>query len=198
MESLSRPCQNCHKPMNGGVYRAPHTCPHCLFEHEGGKTRTRGRRQTVAEATPLSTASEIGQQKLKEAAEKAPDQKKPAPTAPVNAVTLSSKPADEHNITEVLSEINAECVLNFKLTPDLISNGKFIGSKSEKVKAALDQGKKHVLTQLRQKAKGHGANMVTNVAVSSAVKKADQQTVSIIVRATGIASLAEVQAASEA
>lgn len=195
MESLSKPCQNCHKPMNGGVYRAAHTCPHCLFEHEGGRTRTRGRQQSAAETIP---ASRKRQEKLKEAAEKIPAQKKPAPTAPVNTVVLSSKPADEHNIMEVLSDVAAECVLKIKLTPDLISNGKFVGSKSEKVKAALAQGKKHALAQLRQKAKDQGANIVTGVAVSSAVKKADQQTVSIIVRATGTASLADAQAASEA
>lgn len=37
MQALNKPCQNCHKPMNGGVYRANHICPHCAFEHEGGR-----------------------------------------------------------------------------------------------------------------------------------------------------------------
>ena len=43
MQYLLKPCQQCHKPMNGGVYRAAHICPHCYFEHEGGK-RSRARK----------------------------------------------------------------------------------------------------------------------------------------------------------
>ena len=49
MEFLTRPCLKCQNPMNGGVYRALYLCPHCFFEHEGGKKKKR--RGKVATAT---------------------------------------------------------------------------------------------------------------------------------------------------
>lgn len=188
MESLNKPCQNCHKPMNGGVYRSAHTCPHCLFQHETSNAK-RGRKQRK----PAPVAALPEKEALQEAAEQTttPEQPTAAP-AQVSTPVLSSKSADEHDIVEVLREIAAECALKIKLTPDLISNGKFVGSKSEKVKAALDQGKKHTLAQLRQEAQHLGANIVTGVTLKNAFKKADPQNLSITVRATGVASLAEL------
>src|SRR5690606_16983106 len=48
MEFLTRPCLKCHNPMNGGVYRAAQFCPHCFFEHEGGRKKRRGKVTAVA------------------------------------------------------------------------------------------------------------------------------------------------------
>lgn len=107
-------------------------------------------------------------------------------------VVLTSKSVDEHSVELFIGEISAECVLNIKMTPDLIKNGKFVGSKSEKVKAALMQGKKHALSQLRQKAQSQGANLVSDVSVKNVVKSADAQKVSLVVKATGAAAKTEI------
>lgn len=93
---------------------------------------------------------------------------------------------------ELIEELETECVLSIKLTPDLISNGKFVGSKSEKVKAAVAQGKKHALLQLRQKAHDQSANLVAAVSIKNSVKVANPQTLNIIVKATGMAARAEM------
>lgn len=118
----------------------------------------------------------------------------PPPRAQPAPVVLTTKPLSEQTVLESLEEVTAECVLNLKVTPDLISNGKFIGAKSEKVKAALEQGKRHVLSQLRQKAQERGANIVTDVSVKNAVKTTDSQSVKIIVKASGQAAVVEMAA----
>lgn len=191
MESLNKPCQKCNKPMNGGVYRASHICPHCLCEHEGGSRRARRKQQkltAVSEAVAESVAAPAA------TLQETPPQRQENPataSAPVslNGVALSSRPADEHGVVESVEEITAECVLKIKVTPDLFSDGKFLGAKSEKVRAALAQGRKHVLAQLRQKAQSLEANLVSDVAVNNAIKKADNQNLNIVVQATGMAGL---------
>lgn len=214
MEFLTRPCLKCQNPMNGGVYRALYLCPHCFFEHEGGKKKKR--RGKVATATSdvdtLRTeavkadraAVTPGIMEVEEiyadevAAAQEPVQ---APAEPVQAaarqtatVVLTTKALSEQTVVALLEEVTADCVLNLKVTPDLISNGKFIGAKSEKVKAALEQGKKHVLNQLRQKAQERGANIVTDISVKNAVKTTDSQSVRIIVKAAGQAAVVETAA----
>lgn len=216
MEFLTRPCLKCHNPMNGGIYRAAQFCPHCFFEHEGGKKK--GRRK-------LSSASTMQDDTLRNEALKADVMEDGVDTASARPgarqvpgtmqveevyaeevvaseppprqivpVVLTTKSASEQTILESLDEVTAECVLNLKVTPDLISNGKFIGTKSERVRAALEQGKKHVLSQLRQKAQERGANIVTDVAVKNAVKTTDSQSVKIVVKATGLAAITETTA----
>ena len=220
MEFLTRPCLKCHNPMNGGVYRAAQFCPHCFFEHEGGKKK--GRRKLTSAVSSMQDDT-LRNEALK--ADARVDRAEPgdrlqpgdraqpgmgtmeveevyaeevvAPEPPprqIAPVVLTTKSASEQTILESLDEVTAECVLNLKVTPDLISNGKFVGTKSEKVRAALEQGKKHVLTQLRQKAQERGANIVTDVAVKNAVKTSDAQSVKIVVKATGIAAVAETTA----
>lgn len=192
MEFLIRPCLKCHNPMHGGVYRAAHVCPHCLFEHEGGKSKNRKRVATTV--APTRTAMQVEEIYEEETADIAPEPAvEPAPKR-IAAVTLTTKSAGEHTLLETLEEVSADCVLNLKVTPDLIDNGKFVGTKSEKVRAALEQGKKHVLSQLRQKAQERGANIVTDVAVKNAVKATDTQSVKIVVKATGLAAVAEATA----
>lgn len=219
MEFLTRPCLKCQNPMNGGVYRALYLCPHCFFEHEGGKKKKRRGKVATAnsdvdtlrtEAVKADRAAvtpgimEVEEIYADEVAAVEPATQEPA--EPVQAaarqtatVVLTTKALSEQTVVALLEEVTADCALNLKVTPDLISNGKFIGAKSEKVKAALEQGKKHVLNQLRQKAQERGANIVTDISVKNAVKTTDSQSVRIIVKAAGQAAVVETAAeASEA
>jgi uncharacterized protein YbjQ (UPF0145 family) len=182
MESLARTCHKCHKNMNGGLYRAAHVCPHCLHEHDWGKTKTKRRLRQLEEQVDEQLASV------------APAAVAPAKRAPtkIEEVVLTAKSVEEHAKLELVEELEAECVLSIKLTPDLVSNGKFIGSKSEKVKAALAQGKKHALLQLRQKAHAQAANLVAAVSIKNSIKVANPQTLNIIVKASGMAARAEL------
>lgn len=214
MEFLTRPCLKCQNPMNGGVYRALYLCPHCFFEHEGGKKKKRRGKVATAnsdvdtlrtEAVKADRAAvtpgimEVEEIYADEVAAVEPATQEPA--EPVQAaarqtatVVLTTKALSEQTVVALLEEVTADCVLNLKVTPDLISNGKFIGAKSEKVKAALEQGKKHVLNQLRQKAQERGANIVTDISVKNAVKTTDSQSVRIIVKAAGQAAVVETAA----
>lgn len=204
MEFITKPCLKCHNPMNGGVYRAAQFCPHCFFEHEGG--RKKGRKKMSADRSAMKAdtirteavktdamEAKVGTMQVEEVYAEEVAAPEPAPK-PVPAVVLTTKSASEQAVLETLDEVTAECVLNLKVTPDLISNGKFVGTKSEKVKAALEQGKKHVLAQLRQKAQERGANLVSDVAVKNAVKATDSQSVKIIVKAMGQAVVVEAVA----
>lgn len=221
--------------MNGGVYRASHICPHCLHQHEGGKSRRKSAPLhavtntppspttsdvSVDEAKPMEVAvtAEAGAEaevteEIKEVAAETTESSvalestsgnetstqstaqstESADVKQSNTVVLTSKPAADPSAMEILDEVSAECVLNIKLTPDLIKNGKFVGSKSEKIKAALMQGKKHALNQLRQKAQSQGANIVFEVTVKNVVKAADSQKVSLVVRAAGTAAITEAK-----
>lgn len=264
MQALTKPCQQCHKPMNGGVYRAAHICPHCRFEHAGGKTTKRKVQlfavanrpaavdDVIAEAESYSSEVEsyshdaeddVANRQVadtesysadreeteetenyyeEEAANNAAEaemaeahteeQVKDAIAAEAEAktvaarptiaarksvaasasVTLTTKPASEFEIIAVLEETSAECVLSIELTPDLFENGKFIGAKSEKVLAALKQGKKNALAELRDIAEDLGANMVTDIAVKNGLKMIDAKTANITVTVTGQAVAAEV------
>lgn len=213
MEFLNKLCQNCRKPMNGGVYRAIHVCPHCLFEHEGGKSKKKRRytatsdeitarvhpveemRAERVEDVQAERVEEVQAERVEEVqTQHVTEVAQPERLRQVAAAILTTKTANEYTIVESLSEVATECVLNLKVTPEMISDGKFVGTKSEKVRAALEQGKKHVLAQLRQKAQEQGANLVTDVAVKNAVKTADVQNVKIVVRATGLAAVAELAA----
>jgi uncharacterized protein YbjQ (UPF0145 family) len=197
--------------MHGGVYRAAQFCPHCFFEHEGG--RRKGRKKMVSGTSTMKDDTLRNDAVKSEALQSKADamqvtagtmqveevyaEEVVAPEPPprqVVPVILTTKAAGEQTILESLEEVTAECVLNLKVTPDLISNGKFVGTKSEKVRAALEQGKKHVLSQLRQKAQERGANIVTDVAVKNAVKTSDSQSVKIVVKASGQAAVAETTA----
>ena len=86
-----------------------------------------------------------------------------APAEPVQAaarqtatVVLTTKALSEQTVVALLEEVTADCALNLKVTPDLISNGKFIGAKSEKVKAALEQGRSALAARGRMAAPREG------------------------------------------
>lgn len=278
MQALTQPCQQCHKPMNGGVYRAAHVCPHCRFEHAGGKKNKR-KVQLFAVANRPATADYAVDEVMPEAESYSSDTqdytddaedyvankrvadpesysadaeetenyyeeeanntaeadmaeahteeqvnnviateaeaktaaiitrepevtRKPAAARPPVAVrksvaasegvTLTTKPASEFEVLAVLEETSAECVLSIELTPDLFEGGKFIGAKSEKVLAALKQGKKNALAELRDIADDLGANMVTDIVVKNGLKMVDAKTANITVTVTGQAVAAEV------
>jgi uncharacterized protein YbjQ (UPF0145 family) len=186
MESLAKTCQKCRENMNGGVYRAAHVCPHCLHEHDWGKAKSR-KRFKQQEEQPEPQQPEARPETAVIAAV-VPTQRAPAK---IEDVVLTAKAVEEHAMLELIDELEAECVLSIKLTPDLVSNGKFVGGKSEKVKAALAQGKKHALLQLRQKAHEQTANLVVAVSVKNSIKVANPQTLNIIVKASGMAARTE-------
>jgi uncharacterized protein YbjQ (UPF0145 family) len=221
MQSLTKPCQSCNKPMNGGMYRANHICPHCFFEHEGGK---RSKANSAAAPTEVPPAKEF-KVKLKDPAsqyivteheEEPAAQASPEPSpevAPVEAqapqaaaatkepkpatesanIVLTTKPKAEQTVLAEMGEVSAECVLRIALTPELFENGKFIGRKSPKVLAALKQGKQNALEQLRESAQAQDANMVTDVAVKNGMKLEGTTSANITVSATGNAIVAELE-----
>jgi uncharacterized protein YbjQ (UPF0145 family) len=223
--------------MNGGVYRANHICPHCFFEHEGGK---RSRAKTAAapiqaapqetpapakviKTKPVDKASEYivtehDEMPTEASAASAPEiEAKADITQEMDAVTematpepapakaaktsgngeantvLTTKPQAEQTVLAVMGPVSAECVLSIALTPDLFEDGKFIGRKSEKVRAALKQGKLNALEQLREAAQSQDANMVTDVTVKNGMKMVGDDTAKITVSATGNAIVAELE-----
>lgn len=296
MNALQKPCENCHKPMNGGLYRATHICPHCEFAHAGGKRRkfksvssapakpveankpldknkpadnkktakaapakpARPLREPLglpeveeseevyqqaaaSDATPepqaakataakpepvveIDQASELEQsaekaQALESTAEPVQALEPETPSDPIEArtsgrvqnaevvshtttitaadlnratdVMLTVKPAEEQNVVAYLDEVSAEQVLTMALTADLFEAGKFIGTKSDKVRALLQQGKKQALAELRIKADEMGANMVASVQMKNALKVVDKNTAQVTVSAFGNAITAE-------
>lgn len=248
MAALSKPCDNCNKPMNGGVYRAPHICPHCLHAHEDRmKKNRRSSRQIGAKlkntqtekpvAPPIAAQAQAASKPAKrtepvfqtqlpvidvEEASATPAQrqepsidiastttaqpsarlqpakvsKSPARSGVAkpmhrDAVVLTTRSGEDQNIINVIDEIAVESIMSIELTADLFDEGgKFIGVKSEKVKAALAQGKKNALVDLRKKAKKLGGNLVTFVSVKNTVKAAQANSVNIIVRASGTCTVA--------
>ena len=218
--------------MNGGMYRANHICPHCFFEHEGGKrsnarvpqapvqeapvTKTYEAKpkdpateylvteheETPADTAPAPISEETAEAPTPEEAPvseaiieaQAPDEA-PAPTEAANSanIVLTTKPKAQQTVLAVMGEVSAECVLSITLTPELFKEGKFIGKKSEKVLAALKQGKQNALEQLRQAAQAQDANMVTDVAVKNGMKMIGNESANITVSATGNAIVAELE-----
>ena len=84
------------------------------------------------------------------------------------------------------------------ITPDMISDGKFTGSKSETVQNALKQARQNALAELREEASRLGANLVEAVEVKSGLKLADKQNAKVSVKATGQAVQAELAETAEA
>ena len=209
MQSLQKLCQNCHKPMNGGVYRASHICPHCFFEHEGGKASRRAKKAAAAD-TPATaqetTASELSAVEAPVHPEVAHT---PAPTiddTPVKEVaatsaepviepaevSLSTKPAGEENIVARLGDLSGEGVITVTLTPDMFNaEGKFTGAKSEPVLMALKQGKKSALNNLKDQAALIGANSVAGITLKNGMKLLSTENARVTVTASGEAYVVE-------
>ncbi len=189
--------------MNGGTYRAHHICPHCQYNHEGSKSVKSAPETTEsAQAEPLETAAEQTAAEPEvvtaeaEAPSAAPQTAESAPTVTAEqSVTLTSKPKQEQTVLTDLNEVSAECTLSIALTPDLFENKKFVGQKSKKVLAALQQGKDNAIAQLRQAAQSQGANMVTDVSVKNSMKMVSKSSANITINATGNAIVAEADEA---
>lgn len=205
--------------MNGGMYRASHICPHCFFEHEGGKRSKANSAETPTEVPPAkefkvklkdpATQYIVTEHEEAPAAQASPEPAQqpvpaeaPAPVAtaeePKQAIesaniVLTTKPKAEQTVLAEMGDVSAECVLSIALTPELFENGKFIGRKSPKVLAALKQGKQNALEQLRQAAQTQDANMVTDVAVKNGMKLEGTKSANITVSATGNAIVAELE-----
>lgn len=213
MESLLKPCENCHKPMNGGIYRASHICPHCLYEHAGGKVR-RHKKNHISQINNADTTvpatcetpdieapnnfEEVAEHVHQEEAyqvehyeeEQYEEERVEDKVVPMAEFVLTKSSAKDYDIIEELGQLHSDCSLHIELTPALFENGKFIGARSEKVKAALLQGKKHALIELKQKALSLGANIVSNVEVKNTVKAAEGKKAQITVKASGYAAIA--------
>ena len=170
MHFLKKPCQGCNKPMNGGVYRASHICPHCGFEHEGGKSR----RATVSNIKKTQDTASI--KELYEVAELQPAD-----------VKLVSKEVDEGSISAKLGSLSVEVSVPLVLKPDMFKGGKFIGMKSAEIQECMKRGKKEALKQMRQKAAMQGANVVSQITTKNSMKAVDAKTGKILVKVSGIA-----------
>ena len=242
--------------MNGGLYRANHICPHCFFEHEGGKKSRRAAKPSFVEeaatTSPVTEAAieapaaveevptyepEVAEAPIaepekpvvQEVEEVAPEAKaayeepKPAEVAEYSApveepavietpeavsavveapaaepviepaeVTLTTKSSAEQNVVATLGDVAGESVITIALTPDMFNaEGKFSGAKSEPVLAALKQGKKNALNNLRDQAALIGANTVADIAIKNGMKLVSAQSANVTVIASGAALVAE-------
>lgn len=187
--------------MHGGTYRAIHLCPHCSYANQGVKMSRRLSKQAlvqepVAAATAFEPApAEVAQAVAAPAAEAAPEQ---TPAVEVGEVVLTTKTEHEHNVIAHVAEVHAENAVMVAITPDMISDGKFTGSKSETVQNALKQARQNALAELREEASRLGANLVEAVEVKSGLKLADKQNAKVSVKATGQAVQAELAETAEA
>ena len=206
MQSITQPCQNCHKPMHGGTYRAIHLCPHCSYANKGVKMSRRLTKQALVQETvaaaPAFEPAPVATPEPVAAAEPVAASAPVAEAAPaaidVADVVLTTKTEHEHNVVAQVAEVQAENAVMVAITPDMISDGKFTGSKSETVQNALKQARQNALAELREEASRLGANLVEAVEVKSGLKLADKQNAKVSVKATGQAVQAELAETAEA
>lgn len=116
----------------------------------------------------------------------------PAATIDSDEVTLTTKSSEQYEVLMTLEPVTANCILSVGITPDMFTDGKFTGARSEKIQAALKQGRKDVLNQLRSSAYELGGNLVTDIDVKSGMKLLDKSSAKITVSATGEALSAEL------
>ncbi len=152
----------------------------------------------LATASPVTASTMTGTPKSHAPKAKAPiadiTQPKPAKTQPKKVgadITLTASPSYELHALKLFEEVSATCILNIELTADLFIKGKFAGVKSPKIQAALKQGKKDTLGQLRKIARDLGANVVADIEIKNAMKMVDQNNANITVNASGTALLAD-------
>lgn len=139
----------------------------------------------VEKATVLQQTSSYKEPKL--------DIGKRARSKADQSLALSTKPVSDQEVVAILDDVTAECVLNVELTPDLFTKGKFTGAKSEKIKAALLQGKKNALSALRDKARDMDANMVAGISIKNSMKAIGEKNIAnVTVKASGVALIVEV------
>lgn len=119
-------------------------------------------------------------------------------TLDVADVVLTTKSEHEHKVVAQVAQVEAENTVMVAITPDMISNGKFTGSKSEGVQKALKQARQNALAELRTEAGRIGANLVEAVEVKSGLKLADKHNAKVSVKAIGQAVQAELAETAEA
>ena len=172
MHYLNTPCRSCKQPMNGGVYRLPHLCPHCGFDHRAG----------VQAVAPLNVVSA---QAVKKVIKKTAAVNKPSPGQ--RSIAISAKPSSSFNDHIPMKKLQTKCALKFALSPDMFAEGKFIGSKHKVVLAAMNQGKKKCLDKLRESAMNSGAQVVADVNVKTNVEFIDKTSAKLCVSSFGTA-----------
>lgn len=119
-------------------------------------------------------------------------------TLDIADVVLTTKSEHDHKVVAQLAQVEAENTVMVAITPDMISNGKFTGSKSEGVQNALKQARQNALAELRKEASRIGANLVEAVEVKSGLKLADKHNAKVSVKAIGQAVQAELAETAEA
>ena len=158
--------------------------------------------ETVAAAAPAFEPAPVATPEPVAAAEPVAASAPVAEAAPaaidVADVVLTTKTEHEHNVVAQVAEVQAENAVIVAITPDMISDGKFTGSKSETVQNALKQARQNALAELREEASRLGANLVEAVEVKSGLKLADKQNAKVSVKATGQAVQAELAETAEA
>lgn len=145
----------------------------------------------VAQPEPVAAVEPVAEP----AVETAPQA---TPAIDVADVVLTTKSEHEHNVVAQVAEVQAENAVMVAITPDMIRDGKFTGSKSETVQNALKQARQNALAELREEASRLGANLVEAVEVKSGLKLADKQNARVSVKATGQAVQAELAETAEA
>lgn len=171
MRALQKPCQNCHKPMNGGVYRAPHICPYCGFDHKANESTLSHEPRTAEGNIKKVLANTV--------------------ITPAE-VMLSNKSSSELDIITGLGQVNSEASVSILLTPDMFNaDGKFIAAKNETVTSALKQAKQKAFIELRNQAAILGANMLADVAIKNGIKQINSQQANVRLTATANALLVE-------
>lgn len=235
MQFLLKPCQECNKPLNGGVYRYRNVlvCPHCDAQQDDGKSNgsrkgsvkgsVKGSARTSVKATVAKQSngstktaakpvtSKSGGTSPEKAPVKAPAKgavtAKGAATAKVKTTAVAQskakqspgqlKPAevklvgkdavDQRTIAENFGELKTESQNTFAITPNMFSNGKFVGSKLNAFQESYNHAKKDALQQLRRDAAVMGANTVSDVAIKYSVKDLDGKAAQVLVKASGLA-----------
>ncbi len=200
MQYLLKPCQECHQPMNGGVYRSAHVCPHCGFRHDGGKKAKRATMKPVPTSAALNTPIlEAREPAVRKATvnTRTVTANETASSAELAEVKFVKALSSDDQLVADLGMLKAEGKALIKITPDMIENGKFVGANHKTVKSAYTRAKKEALTQLRLQAAVTGANTVSEVKVKHSMKTRDSQNATIIVRASGMALVLEVSENAE-
>ncbi len=195
---LTQACQNCHKPMRGGIYRFAHLCPHCHYSHRHLMSERHARR-THNPAAEVATRVFQAVSPAEYSPAQTPTQPAatPSPLAtsglsqsrPTASVTLSKEAASSQALVKTFGELSVSSVLSLPLKASHFTQGKFSGTRDESVQAALKQGKADALAKLKQRAEQLGANWVAEVAVKNELTLQGQTSATITVIATGIAAL---------
>ena len=190
MQFLLKPCQECQKPLNGGVYRYRDAlvCPHCGSEQGKTPAKRQGaqavkkpvRAKSVAKPAPARVTARESVDDSQRNAIALESRLKPA------EVKLFNKPLKEENmIVENFGSLNTESLAEINVAPGMFDNGKFVGAKNKAFQASYNDAKKEALLKLRREAALLGANTVADVSIKYNVKGQNAKVANVTVKATG-------------